>query len=522
MPLMYRLQRATTLKLELKTDNKIGVGRADSCELIPNTPTARQRLNINTISKEFKNDFDLTLLDRLRPYQKEDAIFLAQRNNAGCFNEQRTGKTPTSLLSLKLKACKKILIVCPASMVPVWKSEFEQWYNAPCIELTGTKTKRQKLLAQWTDGLVIGYECLRIVDHYDKDTREYTHSTGDLTDILQHTDIDAVILDEAHRIRNYKSKTADAAFKLSKIPNKLVLTGTPTLKKQEEIYSLFHFLYPNLFKSYWRFIDYYFIKEYREIWTGRKPIQTTEIGSLKRPEELQEFLNLVSTQRKRKDVMPWLPDKDKQTIYLEPSEAQQNYITELKQHFEVEDITTVGVLDTLIRERQICLSPGLLSLANTMSPKLNWIKQYILDYPDKQIIIFSKFTSWLKLLKQELNNAELLIGAVSKQDRIRLKNLFQKNKIKILLIQIDAGKEGLTLDNADTIIFTDKYPPVGDIAQAEDRFIAISKERIKTNQVIYTLVMKNTYEININKSLDKSASELDLINDYQKYLRGGD
>lgn len=520
MPLMYRLQTATRLKLAFKTENRIGVGRDGGCELIPNTPTARKRYNVQVTTPQFKNDFDFDILKQLRDYQKEDAMFLAQRKNAGCFNEQRTGKTPTSLLSLKLKGCKKVLIVCPASMIPVWKAEFEQWYKAPCIALLGTKIKRTKLLEQWTDGLVIGYECLRIVDHYDKETKEYTHSTGDLKDILAHKDIDAVILDEAHRIRNYKSKTANAAFKLKNIPNKLALTGTPTLKKQEELFSILHFLYPNLFTSYWRFIDYYFYKEYRDIWNGRRAIQTTEITGLREAEELQEFLDLISTQRKRKDVMDWLPVKDKQTIYLEPTIGQMRYIKELKELYETENVTTVGVLDTLLRERQICLTPGLLSLADATSPKLDWIQQYVKDYPEKQIIIFSKFTKWLEDLHKYLEGSAIYVGATPAKQRTKLKEDFQTGKLKILLIQIDAGKEGLTLDNADTIIFTDKFPPIGDIQQAEDRFIATAKDRVKEGQVIYSLVMKDTYEMNIEYSLKNSAQQLDLINDYEKYLKG--
>lgn len=525
MPLMYKLQTATRLKLEFKTECRIGVGRGKGVEYVPNTPTACKRLGLNITPTQFKNDFDFNLLEGLRDYQKEDAIFLAQRKNAACFNQQRTGKTPTSLMSLKLKGCKKVLIICPASMIPVWKQEFEQWYKRPCIALQGTKIKRLRLLEQWTDGLVIGYECLRIVDHYDKDTKEYKYSTGDLMDILEHKDIDAVILDEAHRIRNYKNKTAEAVFKLRKIPNKLALTGTPTLKKQEEIFSILHFLYPKLFTSYWRFVDYYFYKEYRDVWNGHRNIQATEIGTLKRPEELQEFLDLISTQRKRKDVMPWLPDKDKQTIYLEPELGQRKYISELKENFETENIVTLGVLDTLIRERQICLSPGLLALPNALSPKLDWIEQYIKDYPENQIIIFSKFTQWLELIKKKIDNtklgtAELYVGSTTPKQREKIKNDFQAGKLKILLIQIDAGKEGLTLDSADTIIFTDKYPPIGDIEQAEDRFVATSKERIKKNQIIYSLVMKDTYEVNIESSLARSATEVDLINDYQKYLKG--
>lgn len=522
MPQKYRLQSATTLKLLIRTDNKIGVSRYNNCEQVPNTPTACKRFGFNVSIPPITNTFNLDLLKDLRDYQKEDAIFLASRKSAGCFNEQRTGKTPTSLLSLKLKGCKKVLIICPASMIPVWKNEFEYWYKRPCIALQGTKTKRIKLLEQWTDGLAIGYECLRIVDHKDKETKQYTHSTGDLLDILAHKDIDAVILDEAHRIRNRESKTAKAVFKLKDIPNRLALTGTPTLKKQEEIYSILKYLYPSLFTSYWRFIDYYFEKTYNEIWNGKRCIQTAEIGTLKNAQELQEFLDKISTQRKRKEVLPWLPEKDRQTIYLEPTEHQTKYIKELKEYFETEDITTVGVLDTLIRERQICLSPALLGLANAASPKLEWVLQYLKDYPDKQIIIFSKFTKWLELLHSNIKDSELYIGNTTSKQRIKIKEDFQKGKLKILLIQIDAGKEGLTLDNADTIIFTDKYPPIGDIQQAEDRFVATAKERIKENQIIYTLILKDTYEEVLLKGLERSAQELDIINDYTKYMKGGD
>lgn len=35
--------------------------------------------------------------DKLRSYQIEDAQFLAQLDACACFNEQRTGKTPTAL-----------------------------------------------------------------------------------------------------------------------------------------------------------------------------------------------------------------------------------------------------------------------------------------------------------------------------------------------------------------------------------------------------------------------------------------
>ena len=138
--------------LQLETDKPIGVSRVNGLEQVPNTATARARLGITLPQPVVASVNPKNLMEKLRAYQQEDALFLSQRRAVACFNQQRTGKTPTSLTSLRLKGCKKVLIVCPASMVPVWQQEFEQWYEAPCIALQGTKAKRTKLLSEWTDG----------------------------------------------------------------------------------------------------------------------------------------------------------------------------------------------------------------------------------------------------------------------------------------------------------------------------------------------------------------------------------
>ena len=88
-----------------------------------------------------------------------------------------------------------------------------------------------------------------------------------------------------------------------------------------------------------------------------------------------------------------------------------------------------------------------------------------------------------------------------------------------MLINIKAGKEGITLDKADVAIFTDKYPPVGDIQQAEDRFVATSKDRLDSDHTIIDLYMDDSYEVNILKMLSKNASEVDIINNYINYIK---
>ena len=69
---------------------------------------------------------------------------LQTKKAMGCFNEQRTGKTPTSLVTLDAEGHKKILIITVASAIYQWKDEFERWTGRPCVVVNGTKAQRRK------------------------------------------------------------------------------------------------------------------------------------------------------------------------------------------------------------------------------------------------------------------------------------------------------------------------------------------------------------------------------------------
>ena len=55
--------------------------------------------------------------------------------------------------------------------------------------------------------------------------------------------------------------------------------------------------------------------------------------------------------------------------------------------------------------------------------------------------------------------------------------------------------------------------------QAEDRFVATTKDKLNTGHTIIDLVMADSYEVNILRMLENNASEVDIINNYIKYLK---
>lgn len=449
---------------------------------------------------------------KLRDYQKKDADFLATLPCSACFNEQRTGKTPTALEVVKIRNLQdeKVLIITTASSVYQWKEEYEKWLEKPCQICIGTPREKEKSIQSWTNGLVMSLDSFKETSNRDGFVKPILNAKPSM-----------IILDEAHKIKNPRTASAKAIFKTTNIPYRLALTGTPAQGRPYDIYSILRFLFPEDFRGFWKFLEEYFIIEEQTIYVAGRPrtIKTYEKFQPGKEKELQELLSKFSTQRKRKEVMPWLPNKYYERIKLEPTKEQLKYLKELEETYRTEDIVTIGTLDRLVRYRQICLDPGLLNLKGK-SPKTEWILQYIKDYPEEQIIIFSKFTSYLIKLAEQLKVPwAMLIGSTSIKERGKFIKDFQQGKFNVFLINIDAGKEAITLDAASTTIFTDKYPPIGSIEQAEDRFIASTKDKAHKAHKIIELCMKGTFDEQLYKLLELRKSETDIINNYNYYLQ---
>lgn len=452
--------------------------------------------------------------DRLRGYQRDDVDFIVNRSSTGVFNEQRTGKTPTSIVAASIKTAGRILIVCPSSLLYNWKQEFELWSDGDCQVYYGTKKARQDAIDNWTRGLVISYDLFKNIKG----------RIGAL-DLILALKPQVMIVDEAHRFQGRKSANFKAMkYAATRVPYKIALTGTPAPNRQDQVWAILHFLEPKEYSSYWRWIDLFF--ETEDVRLSAAARQAVGKDMIAQPtvvkERLQNLfinqLSALSIQRKRIDIMTWLPALPTPTKIKLPLTSQQNkYLKELDTMFETEHVIVEGVLDRLIRYRQICNAPALLNLKGK-SPKIEWLSNYIKDYPDEPAIIFSRFTGFINLIKWSLGDSvEIMVGATPPIKRKRLVDDFQQGKIKKLIIQLDVGKEGLTLDRAEALIFLDMYPPAGDNAQARDRIVATNEGMAKIPTKIIELMMADSYDELLYEAVERNLSTTEIINNYNKY-----
>ncbi|MDY0040754.1 MAG: DEAD/DEAH box helicase [Desulforhabdus sp.] len=130
--------------------------------------------------------------------------------------------------------------------------------------------------------------------------------------ILSRFKPDVVILDEAQRIKNFATKTAEA---VKSIPRKhaLVLTGTPLENKLEDVYSIVQFLDPHMLAPLWRFAAEHFMLSRDK--KGR-------ILGYRNLDKLSERLKAIVIRRRKEEVLSELPDEIVNNYYVDLTDEQ--------------------------------------------------------------------------------------------------------------------------------------------------------------------------------------------------------
>ena len=439
---------------------------------------------------------------KLRKYQEDDVLKMLANDCIGNFSEQRTGKTPTTCVALARRNLKHVLIICPASLCYVWKEAWKTWTGNEAYVMKSTKDKFDM---PYDTALIINYEKFRGTAKNDTVCMQCVKWNPE-----------AVVVDEAHRMKDRKSLTASRLHYLIHVPVRIALTGTPATNRPWDVWSILNWLFPKEYSSYWRFVNEYFDEEI--IWVAGTPHRQPAKFKPGRAKILQDKLDEKCVQHKRTDVMQWLPDEEEPTEVILPATKQQlEAIDQLMTYFEYKHIVTKSILDNLIRVRQVCAAPEILDLKGK-SPKLEWLQAYLKDYPEKQVLVFSNSKKFLKYIYGHIKEkCQIIHGEIKPKVRGDIIKAFQNGEYQVLLCQTQACKEGLTLDAADVSIFMDVYPPSADYLQAKDRMIATTQDRVKPKELIHVM-LQDTYDVQCYKLVARNVDETAIINDYKQHV----
>lgn len=360
-----------------------------------------------------------------------------------------------------------ILVVSPSSLVYNWFSELKKF--APHIRAViadGIQAERRKILKDITefDVVITSYPLLR------RDIRLYARPF--------HT----LFLDEAQAFKNPTTQTA-RAVKTIQAEYRFGLTGTPVENSLEELWSIFHVVFP-------------------ELLPGRK-----EFGDLRR-EDIAKRVKPFVLRRLKGDVLNELPEKIEhlQSSELLPDQKSlyAAYLAKLREetlkHLDKDTLrkNKIRILAGLTRLRQICCHPALfVDDYKGSSAKFEQLLEILEECRStgKRILIFSQFTKMLSIIGRELNRQAIpyfyLDGSTPAQDRVELCDRFNEGEGDLFLISLKAGGTGLNLTGADTVILYDLWWNPAVEQQAADRAYRMGQKN--TVQVI-KLVAQGTIE----------------------------
>lgn len=394
------------------------------------------------------------------------------------------------------------LIVCPASLVYNWKSEFEKF--APDIQvnlIAGTPKERASQIANGkpTEVVITSYDLLK------RDVELYAQC---------HFDIH--VLDEAQFIKNANTQAAKAVKQISS-NTRIALTGTPIENRLSELWSIFDFLMPGLLFSYKHF------KEEMENAIIKKKNEEGQADS-KALERLRNMVRPFILRRLKEDVLKDLPKKMEHTVQCQMQGEQLKLydarVQNLKRTLEGQsndefNANKLQILAELTRLRQICCDPALCyEDYHQGSAKLELCMEMVEDAVESghKILLFSQFTTMLdtigKALKKKKIAYYVLTGETKKEKRVELANAFNSNQVPVFLISLRAGGTGLNLTGADMVIHFDPWWNVAAQNQATDRAHRIGQKRVVS---VFQMITANSIEEKIQQLQEKKKDLSDSI-----------
>ena len=440
--------------------------------------------------------FDDLINTGLYPYQKEGVINILKAGRVLLADDMGLGKTIQAIAAVEIYAkyfnVNKILIVCPTSLKYQWKREIEKFSaRIPCV-VEGLIHKRKELYAQNDFYKIISYGMAR------NDVKHINEWGADL-----------VIIDEAQRIKNWKTKTAQSVKKINSDYN-IVLTGTPLENRIEELHSIVEYIDRYKLGPLFRFIDNHQLLD-----------ESGKLKGYKNLRSINKTLEDILIRRTKKEIIDQLPGRIDKNFFVDMTDEQ---ISDHKDYYDVvaqlvNKWIRLGYLSEEDRQNLlICLncmrmvsdSTYILNQKTNYGNKIDEIKELIQELTEdheNKIVIFSQWKRMFELLIKELDKMNIpfvyLNGDIPATQRNTIIERFHSDHELKIFLSTDAGGVGVNLQSANILINIDlPWNP----AVLEQRIGRIHRLGQKKHINVFNFISKGSIEHRILYLLDFKKS----------------
>tara|TARA_Y100000310_G_scaffold279163_1_gene298137 strand:- start:3436 stop:4857 length:1422 start_codon:yes stop_codon:yes gene_type:complete len=439
----------------------------------------------------------------LWPHQRQAIAFAYERSFAQLALDMGTGKTLSAITLARKWQAKRILVLCPLSVIPVWGAELEKHAPRSRYELLnegsiGQKTKHAKLAV---DIAAKRKEPVFIIINYESFWREpfryFSLNCG----------WDLIVFDESHRIKAPGGKASRFSSLLARgIPHRLGLTGTPTPHSPADIYAQLRAIDPRVFgNSFSRFKARYAVMG---------GFQGHNIIGWKNTVEMDARVASVCFAVKKRDVLDLPPVTVlRRTFELSPPamKAYRNLHFDLYTRIESGEITASNALVKLLRLQQI--TSGFVRDDNDVihavdDGKASMLNDLLSDLPaDEPVVVFCRFLRDLDCVRETTELLKRSYGEVSGRHKDLVGGKYPPG-IQILGVQIQSGGLGIDLSRAAYAIYYSVGFSLGDYEQSVARLDRAGQTRPVS---IYHLVANGTVDETIYGSLKQKKEVIEQV-----------
>lgn len=424
-------------------------------------------------------DVDPRYQEIARPYQLGGynwLRFLYEHKFGACLaDDMGLGKTLQTIMLLQtLKdRVKKILIICPVSILHNWRNELEKFSDLTYSIYYGDEREFKT-------------EAKVVLTSYGLMKKESFSTLGE-------EEFDILIFDEVQHLKNVRSLGANAARQL-KAKFRICLTGTPVENDLSEFYNIMDLCVPG-------------------VWGDLGLVKSTSKSKnrLLARKTVKPFI----LRRTKDQVLKELPEKIENHVFLDFNEEERAFY-EQKLNAVKSNLISQGnkrygeVLKSLLEMRQLCLWQKQPAFHSTKIDFLiDNLEQLVTE--GNKTLVFSQFTTYLDMIENKIRVAgwkyARIDGSQSIKKRSEQVEYFQNGEAQIFLISLKAGGFGLNLTAASYIFLMDPWWNPAVERQAIDRAHRIGQENKLT---VYRPIIKNSVE---EKVLILQQSKRELFRD---------
>lgn len=494
--------------------------------------------------------------EMLYPHQRGDVKFLFTAERALLANDMGTGKTLSTLATIKHisetlgnEAAYPVLVACPNSTKWGWKKEAEAFLpeGTRITVIDGTATKRRKIFEEEWDVIIINWESIRShsrLKAFGNNALKKCEQCGGLDPAvkpaaceahdkeLNHINFQTVVGDEIHRIadpaakgtRAFKRATGDARFRIG-------LSGTPLRSAPDDLFSPLNWLDPEAYPSKGKFISRFcdvVDSFYGSMVVGIKDSMQQEFFSgldpiLRRMPKDVILKFLPPILRSRRDVEMSTKQKKAYTqmrdqMIAELDDDEVVYTTQplVKLSRMLQFASAFGAIeykDVVDKETGLLVEKPFLRLTDP-SCKVDAFMEDLPDFGEDSVIVFAQSKQLINLLAARFTKNNIPFGLITgDQDSVERQaymDAFQAGKIRYIFCTIQAGGTGITLTRARTMVFLQRSYSMVDNLQAEARAHRIGSEMHDSVEII-DYVTKNTIEEAVFEAIERKADNLEFI-----------